>query len=497
MRPRQLVALSTMRNAVIGAAGALGAVALATALSPLTPVGEARIAEPSTGVSFDVAVLVLGAVALVLVVIGLGLWPALRAARVSTSRRSKADRPSLVVAKLAAAGAPPAMVVGVRHALERGRSADSVPVRTAALGTVLAVTALCATAVFGSSLANLTTSPRLYGDAFQLNFDLLNGAPPPGVLDSLEHDRAISAVTEGIATDVTIDGATVGALAGRALRGPLLLSAITGHAPDAVGEIGLGTATMRQVRARVGSVVQVSASTLSGAKRTTPFRVVARMALPVLGGIAGLGSGAAFTLSGYVDAVCPPGSGRPACAAAVASSTNGGILARAVPGAAGQAAVDRYLARYGVLVSRPVVPTSLVNFGEAVNFPLIFAVMLAVFGAGTLAHLLAVSVARRRREIGLLKVLGFVNRQVAAAVVWQATALALIGVAVGVAVGVVVGREVWRVFADNIGVIPVSVLRAPLLAIVAAGVLAGAVVLAAVPALVARRARPWVLLRSQ
>jgi ABC-type lipoprotein release transport system permease subunit len=67
--------------------------------------------------------------------------------------------------------------------------------------------------------------------------------------------------------------------------------------------------------------------------------------------------------------------------------------------------------------------------------------MLAVFGAATLAHLLVVSVSRRRREIGLLKVLGFVNGQIASTVAWQATTLALVGVVIGVPLGVAAGQR--------------------------------------------------------
>jgi hypothetical protein len=52
---RQLFALSMLRNLVVGLAGAAGAVAVAVALSPLAPLGEARVAENSTGVAFDVA----------------------------------------------------------------------------------------------------------------------------------------------------------------------------------------------------------------------------------------------------------------------------------------------------------------------------------------------------------------------------------------------------------------------------------------------------------
>ena len=81
--------------------------------------------------------------------------------------------------------------------------------------------------------------------------------------------------------------------------------------------------------------------------------------------------------------------------------------------------------------------------------------MLAVFGAATLVHLLVVSVSRRRHEIGLLKALGFVNAQVSAAIAWQATTLAVVGIVLGAPLGIVTGRAVWSVFANNLGVVPV------------------------------------------
>ena len=56
---------------------------------------------------------------------------------------------------------------------------------------------------------------------------------------------------------------------------------------------------------------------------------------------------------------------------------------------------------YAASISYPVTPANLVNFGEAVNFPLIFGLVLIVFGITTLVHVLVVSVARRRREAGL------------------------------------------------------------------------------------------------
>jgi putative ABC transport system permease protein len=122
---------------------------------------------------------------------------------------------------------------------------------------------------------------------------------------------------------------------------------------------------------------------------------------------------------------------------------------------------------------------------------------LAAFGAATLVHLLVVSVARRRREIGLLKVLGFVNRQVGSVVAWQATTLAGIGIIVGTPLGVIIGRVVWRVFANNLGAVPVSVVPIWFLVGLLAGVVVVANLIAIGPALVATRSKAKELLGAQ
>ena len=457
---RQLVTLGMVRTLVVGLAGAAGAAAVATALSPIAPLGEARIAETSTGVTFDTPVLLLGALATVAVVLALGIWPALRAAHtLRPDDRPVASRPSAVVGHLAATGAPPSAVIGVRNALERRSGGAPVPVGSALLGTMLAVIALCGTAVFGASLSHLTATPRLYGDTFQLNFnDQNSGGPYPAVLKSLEHSRAVTGITEGIGLPaISVNKVLVGGIAGTAIRGRLLLSTVDGHLPNGDGQIGLGATTMRQAGAHVGSIVHVTVSLPSGGKRTVPFRVVAQISFPVLAGAVSLGTGAAFTIAGYESAVCPPGPRQAACREAVVGTNDGGVLASVVSGPRGQAVINHYLDADRSITALAITPTSLINFGEAVNFPLIFGAMLALFGATTLLHLLVLSVSRRQREVGLLKVLGFVNGQVASAVAWQATALALVGIVIGVPLGVVVGQAVWRAFANNLGVVPVSV----------------------------------------
>jgi hypothetical protein len=499
---RQLVILSTARNLVIALVGAAGAVAVATALSPLAPLGEARIAESSTGIAFDTLVLVPGALATVVVTLALGIWPALRAARtLRADDRAVTSRPSAVAGHLAATGAPPSAVIGVRNALERRSGGAPVPVGSTLLGTALAVAALCGAVVFGASLSHLTSTPRLYGVAYQLNFSDtgVNGQPDPVLLSNLKHNSAVTGITEGIAPpEVSVNKVPVSAIAGTPIRGPLLLSTVAGHVPDGNSQIGLGATTMRQVGARVGSIVDVTVSSPFGGKRTVPFRVVSQISFPVLGGgIVSLGTGAVFTIAGYQAAACPVGPKHASCQrAAAATSAGGGLLVRFVSGSRGKAAINRYLDTDQSTATLAITPTSLINFGEAVNFPLIFGVMLAVFGAATLLHLLVVSVSRRRREVGLLKVLGFVNGQVASAVAWQATTLACLGIVIGVPVGLTVGQAVWRAFANNLGVVPVSVVPIWLICVLVAGVLIAANLLAIAPALVATRSKPAELLRT-
>jgi hypothetical protein len=214
----------------------------------------------------------------------------------------------------------------------------------------------------------------------------------------------------------------------------------------------LGVATMRATGARLGGTVRVRVADPAGVPHETTFRVIGRASLNA--GTGGLGEGAVMTTRAFTSSQCPPGSGQAACQRAVSHGLATVVLVRAAPGQAGSAALARHIRQYRSLTYQAAEPTVLINFGQSVNFPLLFGAALSLFGAATLLHLLLVSVARRRTETGLLKVLGFVRRQVAAAVCWQATTVALAGVAVGVPAGAAVGRLVWRVFATNFGVVP-------------------------------------------
>ena len=161
------------------------------------------------------------------------------------------------------------------------------------------------------------------------------------------------------------------------------------------------------------------------------------------------------------------------------------------------AALARHVARNQDNVIKPTVPAALVNFGASAAFPLLLGGVVAVCGLAALAHLLVVSVARRRTESGLLMALGMVRRQLAAIVFWQATTVAVVAIAAGIPLGIAAGRAIWRAFAISLGVVPVPVVQAWLIVALAAGALLAANALAAVPAMSAARSRPGPLLRTE
>jgi ABC-type lipoprotein release transport system permease subunit len=501
VRPREFVLLALLRALLTGAAGTVVAVLIAVLASSLTPVGEARLAVPLPGrMSLDLVVVLPGALAVLAAVTAVSAWPAIRQARLLRSGPQWRPASATVAAGRAAGQArlPAPALIGIRHAFERGR--DGKPVGTALLGTMMAVAALCATAVFGASLTHLVSSPELYGAPFQAYF-ASDGTPSSQaqvngpVLKSLKDDGVIAQITLGAFVEVNVNGRHVRTVAMTPVRGPALLSALDGRLPRGDRDIMLGVATMRATGARVGGTVRVTVADPDGTPHATTFHVIGRASLNA--GTGGLGNGAVMTTSAFVSAQCPAGPKQAACQAAARAGLGTVVLVRAAPGAAGNAALARHTGKYPTLTYRPAEPTVLVNFGESVNFPLLFAVALSVFGAATLLHLLLVSVARRRTEAGLLKALGFVRRQVAAAVCWQATVVALAGIVVGAPVGIATGKVLWRLFATNFGVVPVAVVEPVLIAALAVGVLVAANLLAAVPALLAARSQPARLLRAE
>jgi FtsX-like permease family len=499
MSRRQLFVFGVLRTGAIAGAGAIGGVALAYLLSSFAPVGEARTAEPSGGLAFDTPALLLGALATVLVVVAVGLRPVHGSLRTRPIAGHSSLPPSRAVGLLRRSGAPPSVLIGVSRAIGRGRGQNATPIGPAILSMVLAVTTLTATTVFGASLAHLTDTPALYGQPFDAIFTA-NGSPndtgPSKVLTSLLGNSHISRITAGIGGDVTINGRTVDALASHSLRGTPLLTAINGRLPSADNEVTLGVTTMRLVHAHVGSTVRVAAPSPDGGTRLSIYHVVGTAAFPPDFGAGGLGTGATFSISGLLAAQCAPGPGRPTCEKRAAGDPNENYLVRASRNDAGRTALSHLATKYASDVQFPMPPDNLVNFGQAVNFPLILSMIVILFGLATLIHVLVVSTVRRGKETGILVALGFRRRQTALTVFWQTTTIAIIAALLGVPLGAALGRLIWRLFAGNLGVAPVPVAPIPVIVGIFIGTLVVGLLVAAVPAYVSSHRSGGALLRE-
>jgi hypothetical protein len=149
-----------------------------------------------------------------------------------------------------------------------------------------------------------------------------------------------------------------------------------------------------------------------------------------------------------------------------------------------------------LLGSTRVLPTDVRSYSQVRSTPVLLAAILALLGVTMIGHALVTSVRRRRRDLAVLKTLGFVKRDVAAAVAWQVSTFALVGVALGIPLGIVLGRWLWTLFADQIG-IPASPVVPALIWIVVPVVVVAANLIGALPAYAAARTKPAVVLRTE
>jgi len=497
MSSSQLWTLGAVRAVLVGAEAAVVAGAVAVALSPLFPIGLARMAEPTPGLSLDAPALLAGAVAVGMVVALLGALPvwrwSSRGGAPTSLEASLARRPSAVAAFLARNGAPTPATAGVRMALEPGRGRTAVPVRTTIVGALVAVTALTASITFQASLSHLLSSPELYGATFDGAVNRTGGddITVGPALPVLLADPATSAVAVGYTgIPVQLGKVSADAVALEARKGSLPLQVIQGRAPEAADEVAVGTRTLRDLRARVGQTVPARLAT-TGAP-PVPVHIVGRAVLPQESDSSGLGQGTLIT---------PDGLRRLGGGDELPDPTNAVVrFRRGIDPAKGRTELQARLTASlgsGWTILAPDKPTDVVNFGHVQNLPLVLAALLGALAAASIGHLLVSSVRRRRHDLAVLKSLGFVRRQVVAAVCWQATTLMVIALGIGVPLGVAAGRWAWGLLADQLGILPrpTTPLLALLALVPAALLLANAI--AAVPAWSAGRTSPALVLRSE
>ena len=497
----QLFATAMLRATVIAIVGALAAVLLAVVVSPLTPIGVARTAEPDPG--FDIAwgILGLGFLVTVAIVLVLAALPAWRSARAHAADAT-ATRPSRVVSTMSEAGLSVPAAAGVRMALEPGHGRTAVPVRTTIIGAGLAIATVVAAGVFASSLDHLVSTPRLFGWNWdtQMSINAQESQSEPGpnaraeVADLLEASRPVVATWGTVSlSDITVGGNPMPAVGIDEKRGAALPTLVDGRLPSEPGEIALGRLTKRELGVGTGDFV--AARDLDG--DTKRLEVVGTVILPGLGTYSGsdktsLGEGAVVTRDELYE--LGPDIHRDDFVVKFADSatprqretvlTRAQDIAQSVdPEGFGSEGVQR--------------PSDIVAYDHIRSTPLYLALVLAVLASATVAHALVSAVRRRRRDLAMLATLGFTRSQISSTVAWQSTTVGVLALVIGIPLGVIGGRWAWGLLADDLGTL--SEPKVPILAIVIGVpvVLLLCNAVAYVPGRIAARLKPAVVLRSE
>ncbi len=499
----QLIAIVLARVLLIGAAGSVLAVVVATFASPIMPIGPARQAEIHPGVNFDPLVLLLGFVGLLAFVAVCALIPAWRVSRPPTAvSRAMFERPPS--AGMRATGSygwtPLVARIGIQFGLGSGRGTRRVPVLGAVLTASLAVAAVVAALTFGTSLGHLVESPRQQG----WNWNVLVGNPNSTTdLEGqtktlLAHNHFVSgysaiAILAGASQGTSvIDGKTVDSLlAFDPLKGSVHPPLLEGHAPRAANQVVFADQTLQQLHRRVGQTVQVQGP----GGRPITIHIVGRMISPSAGDLFTNGMGVGGWVSGAVvrQQQANQGSNTSDAPPTVFSL----FAVRYAPGVSHAAALASLRQEFGGTVLRQLPSEDVINLQSVDGLPPLLAGLVALLGLATVGNALVSSVRRRGKDLAILKALGFFRRQLMLVIAWQATSFSVLALLIGVPLGVVGGRWAWVLVADGIGSVSPPVVPALGIVLIVPITLLIANVLAAWPGYEAARTAPSAELRAE
>jgi hypothetical protein len=243
----------------------------------------------------------------------------------------------------------------------------------------------------------------------------------------------------------------MGADPGASVAPPVL----SGHGFDRGDQVVLGNLTLAALHKRIGEKVEVSAS----GTRPTQLLIVGTATLPAIGGTGSthmeMGDGAVLDYQ-----LIPAAQRNPYDQPQPGPNA---ILMRARPGTnmvAVQRSIDAIATKLGggsgggpplLGAQRPAEIIAYRNLGATPN---LLGGTLATGAAVALGFTLVASVRRRRRDLALLKTLGFTNRQLAATIAWQSTVAVGAGTVVGVPLGIALGRSLWELFVQEIDAVP-------------------------------------------
>jgi FtsX-like permease family len=330
------------------------------------------------------------------------------------------------------------------------------------------LTALVAAITFGASLDHLLATPRLYGWDWDATVNANNDdrGSMTTFLERLPGVPGVAAASEGVYGQLDVEGRAVAAVGlGREGAADVHPPLLEGRAAARADEIVLGTTTLDRLGREVGDDVRLAVG-----DTTVGARIVGRAVFPKFAAYpgadrTGLGVGGVLTVDGIRRLIPDASLGFALVRFEPGTSRAEGVAAlRDEASTLGSADPSVEPPRVSV---RPDRPDDLAGFERVNTTPLVLAGLLTLLAVGTTAHGLVTATRSRRRDLGLLKAIGFTRGQVSAAVGWQATTVALVALVVGLPLGIASGRWLWALLADRLGIPsePVTPTLAVLLAV--------------------------------
>ena len=395
----------------------LVAVAVAYLVSPLFPLGAARALEPQLGLRADPLVLILGGVGWLVVLALLTFavaWAG--AARVPSDARATASR--RFGGLTAVRGAVPA-AIGLRYGLQPGRARRALR-RTAFVGVIVAVMGIVGSVVFVRSLDSFTETPARYGLPFDLALELpTDGAGP--VLAQLAGYRDLAAVAARSSDVVEIEGRSVDAYGLDAVKGTISPTLRSGRLPANDNEVALGPKLLADLGRDVGDQVRIGSR-----DRERAMTVVGTAFAPIsesseFNGEIVMTPDALTSLSQF-----------PAVEA----------LVRVRPGASVAKVFEDLDSRLPFAASDESfthAPGPVRNLEQIARLPLALVLFFAVFGLAAIAQSVFLTARERRRDLAVLRGLGFRRRQVVAVLLGAAGSVAAVALVLGIPLGVLAG----------------------------------------------------------
>ena len=228
---------SVLRSLPLALGGALLAVGVAIALSGRYPVGIGRQVELDPGVQVDAAVLLVGAIVILVSTLGIAYL-------LGRSNRSRPDvrRGRATLAKLCAqVGAPVDVTVGANLAFEHGRGARSTPTRLAILGGAAALAVVTALVFLVGGIDHLYADRPAHGWPWDVAIGNTNFTLSDQTVATLTHDRRIHASTVARYGQAAVDDVQTELLAVD-VKGTAPPELVSGRLPASDSEIALGRA---------------------------------------------------------------------------------------------------------------------------------------------------------------------------------------------------------------------------------------------------------------